>query len=144
MSTLYHEINVMTSPNRAWQLLTTKAGISLWWPGEISIQGGDSWRLFRKEQESALVVRVVEEEPERLLEWLCTQGEDDWHNTLIHWRIEPQEAGLRLILEHKDLRKTPQQLAQLNTLWGIWMNAIGECLHQDIDTLDSDDLNAWT
>lgn len=144
MTTLYHEIEVLTSPERVWALLTTRAGLNRWWPGEIAINGGDSWRLTLENQDIPLVFRVVEEEPDKVLEWLCTQGEDDFHNTLVHWRIERNEASLGLIAEHRDLRKTPAQLARLNTQWGIWMERILDQLHQEIDTLDDEDLNAWT
>ncbi|WP_320826453.1 SRPBCC family protein [Reinekea sp.] len=144
MTTLYHEIEVVTSPDRVWSLLTTRVGLNRWWPGEIFIHGGDSWRLQQEDRNMALVFKVVEEVPDRVLEWLCTQGEDDWHNTLVHWRIERHEAKLRLIVEHRDLRKTPEELARLNTQWGVWVDRIGRQLHQEIDTMDDKDLNAWT
>ncbi len=144
MTTLYHEIEVMTSPDRVWALLTTRVGLNRWWPGEVTIHGGDSWRFRIADTDLVFVFKVVEEEPNKLLEWLCVQGEDDFHNTLIHWRIEKLEAGLRLILEHRDLRKSSAQAAYLNTQWGIWMQRIHEQLHKEIDTLDNEDLNAWT
>ena len=144
MTTLYHEIEVMTSPERVWSLLTTRAGLNRWWPGEVSIHGGDSWRFQSEDHDLSLVFRVVEEVPDKVLEWLCVQGEDDFHNTLVHWRIERKEAGLRLIAEHRDLRKTPAQLARLNTHWGMWIERLRDQLHQEIDTLDDEDLNAWT
>lgn len=144
MTTLYHEIEVMTSPNRAWNLLTTRQGLARWWPGEIQIHGGDSWCFLQADRDMELIFRVVEEEPEKLLEWLCTQGGDEFPNTLIHWRIEKQNPGVSIVLEHRDLRLPPPQLAKLNTLWGTWMERIREQLHQEIETLDDDDLNAWT
>lgn len=144
MTTLYHEIEAMTSANRVWNLLTTRQGLARWWPGEISIFGGDSWRFQQSERELELVFRVVEEEPEKVLEWLCTQGGAEFPNTLIHWRIEKLESGLKLVLEHRDLHQPAEQLAQLNTHWGTWMERIREQLHQEIETLDDEDLNAWT
>jgi uncharacterized protein YndB with AHSA1/START domain len=144
MTTLYHEIEVVTSPDRVWSLLTTRVGLNRWWPGEIFIHGGDSWRLQQEDRNMALVFKVVEEVPDQVLEWLCTQGEDDWRNTLVHWRIERREAKLHLIVEHRDLRKTPEELALLNTQWGVWVDRIGHQLHQEIETMDDRDLNAWT
>lgn len=78
-----------------------------------------------------MVFRVVEEETERVLEWLCTQGEHYWHNTLVHWRIESAGADQHLILEHRDLRETPSELAALNTRWGVLMNRIALQLQQE-------------
>lgn len=144
MTTLYHEIKAITSPNRVWNLLTTRQGLSRWWPGEISIYGGDSWRFLLPEGDFELVFRVVEEEPDKILEWLCTQGANEFPNTLIHWRIEKLESGLKLVLEHRDLHLPAEQLAGLNTHWGTWMERIRDQLHQEIETLDDEDLNAWT
>jgi uncharacterized protein YndB with AHSA1/START domain len=144
MTTLYHEIEVMTSPDRVWSLLTTRTGLNRWWPGEVTIHGGDSWRFQHEDRDVPMIFKVVEEEPNKVLEWLCTQGEDDFHNTLIHWRIEKHEAGLSLIAEHRDLRKTDAQLGKLNTHWGIWMERMRDQLHLEIETLDDEDLNAWT
>lgn len=144
MTTLYHEIEVVTSTERVWNLLTTKAGLNRWWPEEVSIQGGDSWRFLATELGTNLIFRVVEEESEQTLEWLCTQGHEDWHNTLVHWRVEKDISGLRLIMEHRDLRLSQAQAATLNTHWGIMMNRLHEQLHLEIDTMDDRDLNAWT
>ncbi|MEJ2045094.1 MAG: SRPBCC domain-containing protein [Reinekea sp.] len=144
MTTLYHEIQILTSPDRVWSLLTTRVGLNRWWPGEVSIHGGDSWRFNLADTDQSLVFKVVEEVPDSVLEWLCVQGEDDFHNTLIHWRIEKQEVGLCLVLEHRDLRKSTEQVASLNTQWGIRIQNIYEQLHREIETPDNEDLNAWT
>lgn len=144
MTTLYHEITALTSPGHVWNLLTTRNGLNKWWPGEVTINGGDSWRFHQDEANLEWVFRVVEEESQRVLEWLCVQGEDDFHNTLIHWRIEQKTAGLVLILEHRDLHKPAEQLAALNTHWGTWIDRIREQLHLEIETMDDKDLNAWT
>lgn len=144
MTTLYHEIDVVSSAGRVWNLLTTRAGLNRWWPEEVSIQGGDSWRFLASDFDSHLIFRVVEEESEQSLEWLCTQGDGDWHNTLIHWRVERNESGLHLIMEHRDLRKTESQVARLNTRWGVLMDRLQQQLHLEIDTVDERDLNAWT
>lgn len=144
MTTLYHEILAVTSPEHVWSLLTTRHGLNRWWQGEVSIQGGDSWRFTNPDAQHDAIFKVVEEEPDRVLEWLCVQGPEDWQNTLIHWRIEREEVRLRLILEHRDLRKAPAQMARLNTYWGQLLNHLHRQLHQDIETLDDVELNAWT
>lgn len=144
MTTLYHEIELVSSAERVWSLLTTRAGLNKWWPGEVSIHGGDSWRFQNDNESMALVFRVVEEEPDQVLEWLCTQGDDDWHNTLVHFRVKKREAGLNLVIEHRNLRLSAPDSALLNTKWGVCANRLRECLHEEILTLDEDDLNAWT
>lgn len=144
MPTLYHEIQVLTSADRVWSLLTTRQGLNRWWPGEVTINGGDSWRFNRSEAENDWVFRVVEETPEQVLEWLCVQGDDTLANTLVHWRIEKLEHGLSLALEHRDLREPEAQLATLNTQWGCWMQALHTELLRDFEPHDDDDLNAWT
>ncbi|TCS44067.1 SRPBCC domain-containing protein [Reinekea marinisedimentorum] len=131
MTTLYHEIVVQAEPDRIWSLLTTRTGLEQWWPGSISTHGADSWQFQAQQQEVSMVFRVVEEETESVLEWLCTQGEDYWHNTLVHWRIEKAEGENRLILEHRDLRETPSELASLNTRWGVLMNRIALQLQEE-------------
>ena len=144
MTTLYHEIEVLTSPDRVWSLLTTRAGLNRWWPGDVTIQGGDSWRFHLTESDQSYVFKVAEEVPENLLEWCCVLGEDNFQNTLVHWRVEKKIASLMLVMEHRELTKTPAELARLNTQWGIWLQRIHQQLHQEIETPDNEDLNAWT
>lgn len=131
MTILYHEIVVQAAADRIWSLLTTRSGLAQWWPGEIATQGGDSWQLQMQSMETSLVLRVVEEEPESVLEWLCTQGEGPWHNTLVHWRIEGNDHSWRIILEHRDLRETHADLAALNTKWGLLLNRIAQQLIEE-------------
>ncbi len=126
MTTLYHEITVKASPAQIWNVLTTRAGLNQWWPGSVSIFGGDSWQMQPLLSESRLVFKVIEEQTHKVLEWLCTEGEDCWPNTLVHWRIEPLEDCWKLVVEHRDLRETPSQLAALNTQWGGWVHRIAE------------------
>lgn len=131
MTTLYHEILVQAEPDRIWSLLTTRTGLEQWWPGSVSTHGGDSWQLQAAQAGVDMVLKVVEEETDSVLEWLCTQGESSWHNTLVHWRIESSGSKQRLILEHRDLRETPSELAGLNTRWGLLMNRIDLQLQEE-------------
>jgi len=131
MTTLYHKIVVQAEPDRIWSLLTTRTGLEQWWPGHISTQAADSWQFESEQQEANMVFRVVEEETEKLLAWLCTQGENYWHNTLVYWRIEHIGDDKHLILEHRDLRETPEELAALNTRWGVLMSRIALQLQED-------------
>lgn len=131
MTTLYHEILVKALPDSIWNLLTTQTGIARWWPGAVSLQNDGNWALRFESGESELIFRIVEHEPKSVLEWLCISGDDDWDNTLVHWRIEPNSSGVRLKFEHRDLRKSGDQLAELNTHWGVCIDHIRRHLHQE-------------
>lgn len=144
MSILYHEINVVSSPSQVWAALTTRQGLISWWPDEVSISGGDSWCLSNSAMPAPMIMKVVEDIPDKVLEWLCIQGPEEWQNTLIHWRLETQGQKQRLILEHRDLRSETDQLASLNTFWGVTVERLRLSMASEINPNDEVDLGAWT
>jgi uncharacterized protein YndB with AHSA1/START domain len=144
MSTLYHEIKMVSSPSQVWAALTTRQGLLSWWPDDVSISGGDSWCLSNNTTPAPLIMRVVEDIPDQALEWLCIQGPDEWQNTLIYWRLESQGQKQRLTLEHRDLRQELDQLAGLNTFWGTTIERLRQSMLSEINPNEDVDLGAWT
>jgi uncharacterized protein YndB with AHSA1/START domain len=144
MSTLYHEIKIVSSPSQVWAALTTRQGLISWWPNEVSISGGDSWCLSNSSGSAPMIMKVVEDIPDQALEWLCVQGPEDWENTLIHWRLDPQGQKQRLVLEHRDLRQDLPQLASLNTFWGVSIERLRHSMSDEINSNDEADLGLWT
>ena len=144
MSTLYHEIKIVSSPSEVWAALTTRQGLMSWWPNEVSISGGDSWCLLNSSGTAPIIMKVVEDIPDQALEWLCVQGPEDWQNTLIHWRLSSQAQRQCLVLEHRDLRQDLSQLAALNTFWGVNIDRLKHSMASEINTHDEADLGLWT
>lgn len=144
MSTLYHEISLVTSPSEVWAALTTRMGLLKWWPDDVTISGGDSWCLTHQATQSSLIVKVVEDIPDQALEWLCVQGPEEWANTLIHWRLESHNERQTLVLEHRDLQPSPDQLAALNTFWGVTIERLRLSLLSSVNPNDEVDLGLWT
>ena len=145
MATLFHQIRVDVHAPRIWELLTTRAGLQSWWDGTVSIAGGDCWKFSSEELESPVTLRVVEEEPDKSLEWLCVQGDPDWENTLMLWTLERAERGFNICLEHRDWRLTDTELAAENTRWGERLVKLRSlCHHNDDLPFNDQDLSVWT
>ncbi|MBU2864191.1 SRPBCC domain-containing protein [Reinekea forsetii] len=144
MTTLYHEISLVTSPSDVWAALTTRVGLLKWWPDDVSISGGDSWCLTHQATKSSIIIKVVEDIPDQALEWLCVQGPEEWVNTLIHWRLESRDDRQTLTLEHRDLQVTSQHAAGLNTFWGVTIDRLKHSLLSEVNPNDDVDLGLWT
>lgn len=144
MTILHHQIRAISSPKQVWHTLTTRAGLTSWWPGTVTIHGGDSWRFASDDNREFYVMRVVEDIPDRALEWLCIQGPEHWQNTLIHWRLESNGPEQLLSLEHRDLRQDVALLGETNTHWGVLLERLRVQLQTEINPLDDRDLTVWT
>lgn len=145
MPTLYHQIEIDAPANRIWELLTTRTGLQSWWSGTVSIAGGDSWRFSSDDLESPITLRVVEEEPDKQLEWLCTQGDPNWENTLLLWHLSRGEKGFKMSFEHRDWRLSDEELAAENTRWGERLVKLRALCHRIDDLpLNDEDLSVWT
>lgn len=145
MATLFHQIHIDAPAPRIWELLTSRTGLQSWWSGTVSIAGGDRWRFSSDELESPVVLKVVEEEPDKRLEWLCVQGDPDWENTLVLWTLTPADTGFNIRLEHRDWRLTDTELAVENTRWGERLVKLrAQCHHNDDLPINDEDLSVWT
>ncbi|PTY37796.1 hypothetical protein BGP77_15065 [Saccharospirillum sp. MSK14-1] len=145
MVTLFHQVDIDAPAARIWEQLTTRTGLQSWWSGTVSIAGGDSWRFTSSDLEAPITVRVVEEEPDLRLEWLCVQGAPDWENTLILWTLKRAKQGFSVCLEHRDWRLDEASLAAENTRWGERLIKLrANCHHNDELPHNDDDLSVWT
>lgn len=145
MATLFHQADIDAPASRIWELLTTRTGLQSWWSGTVGIAGGDAWRFTSADLEGPITLRVVEEEPDRRLEWLCVQGDPDWENTLILWTLVPLRQGFSIRLEHRDWRLAEDELAAENTRWGERLVKLrAQCHHNDDLPHNDDDLSVWT
>ncbi|WP_164743957.1 SRPBCC family protein [Saccharospirillum alexandrii] len=145
MATLLHQITIDAPASRIWEMLTTRLGLQAWWDGTVSIAGGDCWRLSSDDLDSPVTLKVVEEEPDKTLEWLCVLGDPDWENTLVLWTLEKAERGFTIRLEHRDWRLNEADLAAENTRWGERLMKLRlQCHHNDDLPVNDDDLSVWT
>lgn len=145
MATLNHQIDIDAPAARIWELLTTRVGLQSWWNGTVAIASGDSWRFSGDELESPVTLKVVEEEPDRELEWLCVKGDPNWENTLVFWSLEKLEQGCRVSLAHRDWRLPEAEIAAENTRWGerlVKLRAMAQ--PRDEMPYNEQDLSAWT
>jgi uncharacterized protein YndB with AHSA1/START domain len=85
------------SPAKVWRALTDPEMHAKWWAaGDVKAEVGHRFTLdMGKFGQQSCEVLVVE--PERLLSYSFAPGTLD---TTITWRLEPEDSGTRLYLEH--------------------------------------------
>lgn len=84
-------------PARVWQALTDPTLLAQWWAaGDVRPEVGHRFTLnmgtFGEQS-----CRVLEAEPDRLFAYTFGEG---WLDTTITWRLEPEDGGTTLTLEH--------------------------------------------
>ena len=116
-------------PTAVWRALTEPGLLALWWaPGEVKAEVGHRFTLDMGDW-GKQPCEVTAVEPERLLEYHFAQGVLD---TTITWRIEPEDEGTRLYLEHAgfdlDSPMGRQAYAGMGNGWPHVLNGVERAL----------------
>ena len=125
MAQVQHSILVKCSPATVYQAATDSAGLAGWWTRGVSGTGrpGSTW-MFRFESGAFNEMRVVSLQPDRLVEWECVGGADEWVGTRVTFDIASVAEGTRVTFVHGDWREATPYMAECGTHWGEYMKSL--------------------
>ncbi len=113
-------------PSAVWKAITTPEGIQQWWvPGNIAPTVGHEF-VLEMPGWGKIGCKVLEVDAESALVYTFA----DW---LLRWRLEPEGAGTRLLLEHSgfDLGK-PQHRFAFENMGPGWRDVVLPRLAQTV------------
>ena len=104
MTDMLHKIIIKAAPQKVYDALTTKEGLSAWWTPmtEAAPQVGSRATFRFGDGSLGPDMQVVDLQRGRYVEWRCTDGIPDWVGTRLTFDIRPHASGAELLFGHRD------------------------------------------
>jgi uncharacterized protein YndB with AHSA1/START domain len=117
MVDILHRVGIAASPDKVFAALTTIEGVRGWWVGAATGNPSKDG-LFRF---GFCDMQVIAAEPNKLVQWRCTNGPKDWLNTEVTFRLDWKEDQTFVVFKHADWQEPVEFMHHCSTKWATFL-----------------------
>ena len=117
MANIVHSLQIDTSADRIFPLVSTARGLSQWWAADVSEPGAGIIELGFFNRATIYTLQPIRIAAPHDAEWLCTTGKE-WAGTKIIFKLESSGARTVLRFTHADWKAETDYFISCNTVWG--------------------------
>lgn len=127
MADIIHRIGIKAPLADVYRALSTIQGLSGWWTQETSGEakvGGNITFAFKTPQgelKGQMVMAVTTLEPNKKVQWRCTEGPEEWLGTDITFDLSQQGEMVILIFGHRHWREVVEFTAHCSMKWAVFL-----------------------
>lgn len=123
MATIKHRVHFMSSPDKVFQAITTKAGLESWWTSDVEITEDGKGYTFGFNNHSVLIkMRLDQKVNDQFIEWKCQGEPEEWIDTRVRFEISELDNGrVQLDFTHSNWQSDKKDFPKCNTDWGHLM-----------------------
>jgi hypothetical protein len=126
MKKIIHFARIHAAPGVVYRALTTPRGLSDWWSTSVHVPDGERGPIsFRFAGDFNPVMEVIRLEPDRLVEWKCVSGHDNWSDNKFFFELQTVQAetGLMFIQEYAQ-ELSDEVYGTYNFNWGYYLYSL--------------------
>jgi len=122
---IVHSITIKASPEKVFDALTTKTGISGWWTKRNSARPKfGAVQQFKFDKWTTLTFRVDEFDPPRHVVWTALWVPDDWKGTAVTFDLDPVSDGVELFFMHSGFASQDGIYGITNYSWAQYIRSL--------------------
>ena len=125
MKKIIHFLRIHASPESVFHAITTEAGLSSWWSTAVSIDQADSVISFRFAGDFNPVMKVTKLEANRLVEWSCIAGHDNWQDNTFSFELGEISGETNLMFVQVYAQELSDEVyGTYNFNWGYYLQSL--------------------
>ena len=126
MAAIKQLIKINAPIQAVYDAITTSDGVQGWWfPfAEIDTSIGGISRLGKNKEDSLFLLKTVEVEPGKMLEWKCLEGPSAWRDTEITFTLVEEGDSTLLKLAHWNWRSKGEIFHVCSFDWAMYLGAL--------------------
>jgi uncharacterized protein YndB with AHSA1/START domain len=128
MPDILHRISIDAPPDRVLDLVSTTAGVGLWWsgrPAEGDPSVGGSFSVLFGDSDTPAATFTMESAMPAEVVWLVTDGPEAWIGTSITFTLRPVgDTGTTLLFTHSGWAETSEFMHGCSTNWGAYLTSL--------------------
>jgi uncharacterized protein YndB with AHSA1/START domain len=147
MADIRHRVGIAAPPERVYQALATREGLSGWWTRDVrgDAEPGGKLEFYFGRPEPSAVMEVTSLVPVRRVTWRCVGGPGEWVGTTVTFELKPSGGETAVLFTHGDWRDPVEFMHHCSTKWGYFMLELKAGLEGGTATPYPDDLkiSSW-
>jgi uncharacterized protein YndB with AHSA1/START domain len=124
--TILHAVVIHASASDVYNALTTEAGVTGWWTTKASLEDGEGGVIrFTFHGDFNPHMKQVTLVPNRLVQWQCVSGHDNWHDNTLTFTLTPKDNDTLLLFRQDYERALPDDVyGTYNFNWGYYLGSL--------------------
>ncbi len=146
MHHITHRIGIKAPAAQIYQALATLDGLASWWTEDVrgSTQPGGSLEFCfhtpSGELLGRMVMQVQKAQPPVALQWLCTEGPQEWLGTNIGFELTEQDQQTTVVFGHRNWREPSETSAHCSMKWATFLLSLKALLETGVGRPAPNDL----
>lgn len=125
MNIIKHYLIINSSPETVYIAISTQDGLSNWWTKETIAESKIGAIIeFKFSVKYHNKMRVTNLQPNKIVEWECVSGDDEWIDTKFKFSLELKDQRTVLRFEHSDWGMETDFFAHCNYNWGYYLRSL--------------------
>jgi uncharacterized protein YndB with AHSA1/START domain len=126
MADILHRVGIKSSsPDDAYQALTTREGLAGWWTddtrGESKVDGVIH---FRFGDGGFFDMKVLELDPTKRVLWQVVDGPEEWIGTKISFDLKQDGDFTIVLFKHQGWKEPVEFMHHCSTKWGLFLMSL--------------------
>ncbi len=126
MPDILHRVGIVASPQKVYEALATIDGLRHWWIVETAGDAGKGELI----DFGFCEMSVVASEPEKLVQWKCTRGPDEWVGTEVIFQLLWKNAQTFVLFSHAGWKKPDEFMHHCSTKWATFLLSLRDWLER--------------
>ncbi len=128
MSDILHRIGIMAGPEEVHASLTTIDGLKGWWTrdttGDPDVGGVIAFRFANAPGQGGFDMKVLEDEPGKLVLWEVVSGPDEWIGTKVRFELSQEDGFTIILFRHEDWTDVGTFMHHCSTKWATFLMSL--------------------
>jgi uncharacterized protein YndB with AHSA1/START domain len=125
MADILHRIGIRdSSPQQAYEALTTVDGLAGWWTDDTTEQ--DGVLKFRFPPVGGFDMEVLDARPGEQVTWRVVDGPEEWIGTTIDWTLRRSGDWTIVLFGHQGWKEPVEFMHHCSTKWATFLLSLKE------------------
>lgn len=125
MPDILHRVGIKSSPNKTYEALATRDGLSAWWTTDTQ---GDSRTggvvQFRFPPHGFFDMKVLELDPHKRVLWQVVDGPTEWIGTKVSFDLRQEGDWTLVLFKHQGWKEPVEFMHHCSTKWGTFLMSL--------------------
>jgi hypothetical protein len=129
MLDILHKVGIKSSsPDAAYQALTTREGLSAWWTDNTQGESVVGDVLQFRFGAGGFDMKVLELDPAKRVQWQVVDGPAEWIGTKVNWDIRQEGDWTIVLFKHQGWKEPVEFMHHCSTKWGVFLLSLKSLL----------------
>jgi uncharacterized protein YndB with AHSA1/START domain len=124
MADIRHQLNIKAGPEKVYEAITTREGLSGWWAKQTTAQPEPGYINSFTFGTHRVEMKITQLDTNKRVEWKCIKAIDEWIDTNVSFDLAEKDGRTVLRFTHSDWRKVTDTFAICTYDWGRFLASL--------------------